>query len=68
MERSHDDDVRTFTCMSETLRHDDGSSGPLDFYVPGTAVASDRTGRIERFLTSLYRVHRFRGGVTARTE
>lgn len=39
-----------------------------DFYAPSTAVISDEPGRIERFLTQLYRVHRFRGGVTARPE
>lgn len=39
-----------------------------DFYAPGTAVASDEPGRIERFVNAVYRVHRFRGGVTARRE
>lgn len=38
-----------------------------DFYVPATALASDAPGRIEQFLTGLYRVHRFRGGVNLRT-
>lgn len=38
------------------------------FYVPGTAVTSDGPGRIERFVTDLYRLHRFRGGVNLRTE
>ena len=35
-----------------------------DFYAPGTAVASEEPGRIERFLNAVYRVHRLRGGVT----
>lgn len=39
-----------------------------DFYAPGTAVATDDPGRIERFVNAIYRVHRFRGGVTARRE
>ena len=39
-----------------------------DFYAPGTAVASEEPGRIERFLNAIYRVHRFRGGVTFRAE
>lgn len=46
-----------------TQAHDD-----RDFYTPATSITSAVPGRIERFLTSLYRVHRHRGGVTFRSE
>lgn len=39
-----------------------------DFYAPATAVTTDEPGRIERFVNRLYSVHRFRGGVTVRSE
>lgn len=54
--------------MTTTQPRDDDTTGRSVFYAPATAVASDRPGRIERFLTELYRLHRFRGGVTARSE
>jgi hypothetical protein len=54
--------------MSETQHSDDGQSGIVDFYVPGTAVLSERAGSIERFMTDLYRRQRLRGGVTFRSE
>lgn len=44
------------------------TTGVRDFYAPGTSVSTDETGRIERFVNALYRTHRFRGGVTARSE
>ena len=59
---------RTFTCMTKTQPHAEETSPRSDFYIPGTAMLSERAGKIEQFLTSLYRVHRFRGGVTARSE
>ena len=59
---------RTFTCMTKTQPHAEETSPRSDFYLPGMATISDRVGRIEQFLTSVYRVHRFRGGVTARSE
>ena len=68
MRRPHGDTGRTFTCMSETQHSDDGTIGIVDFYLPGTAVLSERAGSIERFLTDLYRLHEFRGGVTFRSE
>lgn len=49
-----------------TPTHDNTSV--RDFYAPGTAVASEKPGRIERFVNAVYRVHRFRGGVTLRPE
>ena len=59
---------RTSTCMTTTQTHAAESNPRSDFYVPGAAALSDRAGRIEQYLTSVYRVHRFRGGVTARPE
>jgi|GEM_PF-6539231 len=49
--------------MTNQAHRDDRS-----FYTPATSIVSDAPGRIERFLTSLYRVHRLRGGVFARSE
>jgi len=54
--------------MTTTQTHAAESNPRSDFYVPGAAALSDRAGRIEQYLTSVYRVHRFRGGVTARPE
>ena len=54
--------------MTKTQPHADEASPRSDFYLPGMATLSDRVGSIEQFLTSVYRVHRFRGGVTARSE
>ena len=50
------------------MTHTQHDNGVRDFYAPGTAVATDRPGRIERFVNAVYRVHRFRGGVTLRAE
>ena len=68
MERTHGAGERTSTCMTKTQPHADETSPGSEFYLPGMATVSDRVGRIEQFLTSVYRVHRFRGGVTARAE
>lgn len=54
--------------MTKTQPHADETSPRSDFYLPGMGTVADRVGRIEQFLTSVYRTHRLRGGVTARSE
>ena len=54
--------------MTKTQQHADESTVRSDFYIPAAAGVADRTGRIEQFVTELYRLHWFRGGVTARAE